>query len=166
MNRGNSCRDLALPRHVAGEESRSAGFTLIEMLVVLAILGIIGTMGVTTYIRESRVAAVRQAAIEMQSDIETLRSSTIRYNGDSKFALATGGKGYTLTIASNPAATTITRTFSNGVTATTTASDLTYKAPLSTVDAPDRSYTLSFDSISYYVKVIGVTGKAVLSATP
>lgn len=166
MNQIASPDHAVRSRYKAGAGRGVPGFTLIEMLVVLSILGIIGAVGVSSYIRESRVAAVRQAAIEMQSDLETLRSSTIRYNGDSKFVLATGGKGYTLTIASNPTARTVTRTFSNGVTAATTANNVTYKAPLSTIDAADRSYELSFDSISYYVKVIGVTGKAVLSATP
>ena len=154
------------PNQFIGGQARAA-FTLIELLVVMAIIGIIGALGVSTYIRESRVAAVRQAAIQLQADLETLRSSTIRYNSTSEIILATDGKGYNLSIATGSTPTVVTRTFENGIIATrpATASDAIYTPPLSTVGATALKYTLTLGDKSYYIKVIGVTGRAVFSAS-
>lgn len=155
----------AAPRRLTGG---SRGFTLIELLVVMAIIGIISAAGISSFIRESRVNAVKQAAIQLQTDLETLRSSTIRFNGDSSVALNTDGKGYSLSIATGGTPRTVVRTFENGVTTTRTAgTDVVYTAPLSMVGtiAP-LQYQITQGDISDYVKVIGVTGRAVFSANP
>lgn len=141
-------------------------FTLIELLVVMAIIGVISGAFINTFVQESRSAAVRQATLQLQSDLEILRSSTIRYNGNSSITLSAGGLGYVLSVATGGTPQTITRTFPSGIVAArVTGADVTYTAPLSTVTATDLEYSLTLGARSYYIKVIGVTGKAVFSAT-
>ena len=149
------------------QSGSTKAFTLIELLVVLGILGIIGALSVSSYITESRIAAVRQAAIQMQSDLEILRSSTIRYNGNSSVVLATGGTGYTLNIATGGTPRVVTRTFENRVIAARIdGSDVTYIAPLSTTNsALGLQYSFTLNGAVVYLKVIGVTGRAIFSAT-
>ena len=158
---------MNLPQCAARTSGSTKAFTLIELLVVLAILGIIGGLSVSSYITESRNAAVRQAAIQMQSDLEILRSSTIRYNGNSGIVLATGGIGYTLSIATGGAPRVVSKTFGNGVIAARIdGDDVTYIAPLSTTNNVDGlQYSFTLNGASAFLKVIGVTGRAIFSAT-
>lgn len=157
-------RQKAAPRQLTGRRTRIEAFTLIELLIVMAIIGIIGGISVSTYVRESRVSAVKQAAIQLQTDLETLRSNTIRYNGDS--SIVVNSTGYTLNIAIDGSTRTVTRTLSTGMIANrvTGTSDVTYNAPLATTDAQPLKYEVKLGDISYYIKVIGVTGRAIFSA--
>ena len=141
-------------------------FTLIELLVVMSIIGVIAGLGINTFVQESRSAAVRQAALQLQSDLEILRSSTIRYNADSSITLSAGGLGYVLSIATGGMTQTVTRVLPNGITVARVSGtvDITYNAPLSTVSVA-AVYGLTLGGRSNFVKVIGVTGKAVFSAT-
>lgn len=155
------------PLRAARKTGSTKAFTLIELLVVLGILGIIGALSVSSYITESRIAAVRQAAIQMQSDLEILRSSTIRYNGNSSVVLATNGTGYTMSVATGGTPRVVTKTFESGVIAARVAgSDVTYTAPLATTNNINGlQYSFSLNSAVVYLKVIGVTGRAIFSAT-
>ena len=56
------------------------GFTLLEMLVVLAILGIIMAVGLTTFAAQSRQAAIRSDMATLSATLEIARSSSIRFN--------------------------------------------------------------------------------------
>jgi type IV pilus assembly protein PilA len=150
------------------------GFTLIEMLIVIAVLGIILAVGLTTFARESRVSAVRQQAIELQSDLESLRSNAIRYNADATFEILST-TSYRLTLPTGDAVTPtrqVTRDWTNTGVSFTDGIDLRYVAPngeLRTLAGADLTavtpFALSLGDIDYYVKVIGVTGRAMLSAT-
>lgn len=143
-----------------------AAFTLIELLVVMAILGIITAAGVSTYARESRVTSVRQVVTQLQADLEDLRSKTIRFNSDGKFTLDSSSQ-YTLEIPTGGAAATKVRTIPANISVTVTAGtpvSFSYLAPFSQVSAVSRVYQVEFDDITSFVKVIGVTGRAVQSA--
>jgi prepilin-type N-terminal cleavage/methylation domain-containing protein len=143
------------------------GFTLIELLIVMAILGIITAAGVSTYARESRVTLVRQVATQLQADLEDLRSKTIRFSTDATFTLDSDTQ-YTLNIPTDGTVEIKIRTIPTNVSLTAvtgTPATLSYKSPLSQVSAVSRVYQVQFDDISLFVKVIGVTGRAVQSAT-
>ena len=147
--------------------THARGFTLIELLIVMAILGIITAAGVSTYARESRVSLVRQVATQLQADFEDLRSKTIRFNNDGKFTLDSDSQ-YTLDIPTDGTPTPKVRTTPTNVTitaVTATPSSFSYKSPFSQVSAVSRVYQVKFDDIELFVKVIGVTGRAVQSAT-
>lgn len=146
---------------------QTRGFTLIELLIVMAILGIITAAGVSTYSRESRVSLVRQVATQLQADFEDLRSKTIRFNNDGGFRLDSASQ-YTLSIPTGSAPATKVRTIATNVSVTAiggTTASFGYSAPFSQVSATSRVYQVQFDDVSLFVKVIGVTGRAVQSAT-
>jgi Tfp pilus assembly protein FimT len=134
---------------------------------VMAILGIITIAGISTYSRELRVTLVRQVATQLQADLEDLRSKTIRYNNDGTFTLDSDTQ-YTLSIPTDGMAQTKIRTIPTNVSLTAVAgtpATVSYKSPFSQVSAVSRVYQVQFDDISLFVKVIGVTGRAVQSAT-
>jgi prepilin-type N-terminal cleavage/methylation domain-containing protein len=152
---------------------RASGFTLVEMLLVIAVVALLSALVFTTFARESRVSAVRQQSVELQTDLESLRSASIRYNQDAIFERLSP-TSYRLTLPTgNPAAPRIiTRDWTSTGVSYSGGQDLRYRAPsaeLQTLGFVDLTsvdeFEVSLTDIVYYVKVIGVTGKAVLSAT-
>ena len=153
--------------NLSSRKPRAKGFTLIELLIVIGILGGVLGASLTIYARESRVTAVRQVATQLQADFEELRSKTIRYNDDSSFNLNSASK-YTLTIADGGTPVVKIRDLPSNITITVTSgspSSFSYRAPFSQVSAASRGYEIKLDDIILFVKVIGVTGRAVQSAT-
>jgi prepilin-type N-terminal cleavage/methylation domain-containing protein len=150
-------------------KSNLKGMTLLELLIVVAILGILGAIGFSTFAREARAAAVRQVAVQLQVDLESLRRAAIQFNGDASLTLNTTGTGYTLEFPTGEVATptrAVTQDFSvSGVTLTSSAQQVTYSAPDARLGAVSRLFRLSLHDEDFFVKLIGVTGKTVLSAT-
>jgi type IV pilus assembly protein PilA len=145
-----------------------SGFTLIEILIVIAVLGIILAIGISTYLRESRVSLVRQAAVQLQVGIENLRSRTIRFNRDATFTRISATQVQYAIPTSNTASPLTVETLQPGVTiALESGTDtFTYSAPLSTIDATPNVYRVEVNGVlPLYVKIIGVTGKVIVSAT-
>ena len=138
---------------------RTHGFTLLEMLVVLAILGIIMAVGLTTFAEQSRQAAIRSDMATLSATLEIARSSSIRYNVTQNVNFT--GKTITTTANGRPDKTVLLDTCSvqSGLP------ELRWNAPLaefSTATDPRPSgvaINLICPSETRTVKVIGVTGK-------
>jgi prepilin-type N-terminal cleavage/methylation domain-containing protein len=150
-----------------------SGFTLLEMILVIAIVALIMAIGFSTFSRESRIAIVRQQSVELQADLESLRSASIRYNRDATFERLSS-TSYRLTLPTgDPAAPrVVTRDWTSTGVSYSGGENLRYRAPNAELQsftfAPLTSvneFELSLSNIVYYVKVLGVTGKVVLSAT-
>jgi prepilin-type N-terminal cleavage/methylation domain-containing protein len=146
------------------------GFTLIEMLIVLAIIGIIGGIAVSTYIRESRVTTLRQAAIQLQSDLENARSSAIRYNQDASVQ-PISASSYSFSVPTDQISgglhvmKTVTRDLTPFGVTYTGGGPVIYYAPFAQRGANTLTpFVFSLQGLAYSVKVIGVTGRAILSA--
>ena len=81
---------------------RTAGFTLVEMMVVVFIIAILATMGFPAMNRMLSTAAVRSAAYDLFADLVYARSEAIT-RGTSVTITAPGGTnwkgGYTITEA-------------------------------------------------------------------
>jgi prepilin-type N-terminal cleavage/methylation domain-containing protein len=153
------------------------GFTLIEVLVVLALVFIIGGIGFNQWLGASKRGAVRSAAVQIAADLERVRSSARRYNRDATFTRGTNSKQYTLNINGNASNIDMPEGTETAVQAGTLAgTDLIvkYTAPNAELDPtslsnpPEIKVGLANQpSIPpIYIKVVGVTGKVVLSANP
>ena len=143
------------------------GFSLLELLLVCAIIGILGAVATKTFTDATRRARVNEASAQLAADLQRARSSAQRYNQNSSLKIeSTSATSYTLTIgAQDP----ITRTLppNTQVTVKTAPLTLTYKAPFGEMDISNPILTVRTDGAkSRDVRVLGVTGKVYLRETP
>ncbi len=77
-----ACDPHADPRREAHEERRSSGFTLIEIMAVVIIMGLLmGVVGVTVFSRvdDARVATTRMQVKQIENALEFYRMDNARY---------------------------------------------------------------------------------------
>ena len=75
---------------------RAAGFTLIELIVVLAIVGLALAVLLPELGTGSETVELRAAATEIRAILRTARSGAIADNRDRLFAIDQTGRGYQL----------------------------------------------------------------------
>ncbi len=149
------------------------GFSLLELLLVVAIIGVLGAIATPTFRRSTDAARLNEAAAQIAADLQRVRSSAQRTNQNATFALTSGSpQRYTLTISG----VSTTRTLPTNVQVATTPAPLTLTyfapfgereragtpAPTARLDLTLRNRTLP----PRYVKVVGVTGKVYVSERP
>jgi prepilin-type N-terminal cleavage/methylation domain-containing protein len=140
-----------------GEKPMKQGFSLVEIVVTLAVLGILLGIGGINWIRYQRVAAVREAAALLATDLVALRSQARRVSQDQVFSIKAGAKTYT------KGATKVT--LPNGVTVSKVVNgDIRFEAPYGTVQRSSGFTLKGFENIELQVNVIGVGGKVVVRA--
>jgi prepilin-type N-terminal cleavage/methylation domain-containing protein len=76
--------------------ARSAGFTLIELVVVLAIVGLVLVVLLPRPGAGGETVALRAAATELRAVLRAARSTAIADNRDVVLAIEPDGRGYTL----------------------------------------------------------------------
>ena len=85
---------------LARVSSRIRGFTLIEAMVVLVILGVLAAAGMPSFLAMLQNAQIRTAAENIRSGLQAARSEAIRRNALVQFTLDnptdTGGTGWTI----------------------------------------------------------------------
>lgn len=148
---------------VSSRQSQS-GFSLIEILIVITILGILMSLGVVNYIRSVRAAEVRDAAALVTSQLRQARAQAQKDSVDMKMSWNAAGQ-YGLAPASD---TATLRDLPKGVRlrckTTCEGSSVTFGAPFGEL----RSATGTVFEVvsphtgirSYEVRLVGVTGKA------
>lgn len=141
-------------------------FTLLEILVVLAIIGILAGIFGWNIIRSIRTAELREAATQVATDLRRARSQAQRGSVavQVSFPGVTAATSYTFAGQS--------RTLPNGVSiscktnCTAAALNVTYTAPYGELGATGSVYTVSspVNGITpYEIRIVGVTGKVVLT---
>lgn len=157
----------------------SSGFTLIEILIVLAILGVLMGIFGLSYLRSLRAAEVREGANQIAADLRAARASSQRQSQNASLSWADGMVALTTYSVALPSVTTPqTRTLPRGVTfrcvtgggcptALGGVRTLTYSAPYgemtTTINGTRfivESQTPNIPSIE--VRVVGVTGRIML----
>lgn len=149
-----------------GLRSRTTGFTLLETLIVLAILAVVFTMGTFLFFSLNRRTTVRQGASEIAATLSRARSEAQRYNTNVTFTLNTGN--YTLTRSGN------TRSYNFPQAVSTSAvsgspSSVTYLAPYGEVQQTGTAFRVKSStdpSVTAVVGVVGLTGKVVVYDEP
>ncbi len=142
--------------------TRTAGFTLLETLIVLAILAIVFAMGSFFFFGLNRRTAVRQGESEIAATLNRARSEAQRYNTNVTFTL--NASDYTLTRGG------VTRTYTWPTAVSTSAvsgspTAVTYLAPYGEVQQTGTAFRVrstTNSSVSGVVGVIGLTGKVVI----
>lgn len=147
--------------------TRTQGFTLLELLIVCAIIGILGAVTATTFVSATRRARVGEASAQLAADLQRARSSAQRFNQNSSLRIASASAtSYTLTIGTQ---TPVTRTLppNTRVSVKSAPLTLTYTAPFGETDISSPILTVSTEGAkSRDVRVLGVTGKVYLRETP
>ena len=139
--------------------TRTQGLTLLELLIVCAVIGILSAVGIVTFRNAIERARVNEAATQVSADLQRARSASQRFNRGSTFQVAAANdKSYTLTVNGQ----STVKTLPAGAKFTA-ANTIGYSAPFGETGA--SIITLEVSSASgtkRSVKVLGVTGKVYL----
>ncbi|GHF89465.1 pilus assembly FimT family protein [Deinococcus ficus] len=156
--------------------SATQGFTLIEMLVVIAILGILMAIGFGSYTRWRASSAVMEGAQQFARDMDRTRTNAKRDNSCWRIqpTAKTNTSSYTIQKFKGASCTVVdtppqTRTLPAGTRLTYNAvsgtGGLSFVPPYGTTDASPNTYTVAWGSdanIKRTVRVTSVLGKTVL----
>ena len=136
------------------------GFTLLELLIVCAIIAILSAVGVITFRNAIERARVNEAAVQVSADLQRARSASQRFNRSSTFQITAANlKAYKLTVNDQET----TKTLPAGAQFDA-AKTVNYSAPFGEVGGAAIT-TLKVQSASgaeRSVKILGVTGKVYL----
>lgn len=145
---------------------RESGLSIIELLLVCAIIGILGAVGAANFRNASERARVAEASAQLAADLQRARSNAQRLNQGAVLRIATTtATTYTLTLG---AQAPITRTLPTNTQVSIAAAPLviTYSAPFGEM-TPMAGAVLTARSRNSQeareIRVLGLTGKVYLS---
>lgn len=105
-----------------------AGVTLIELMIGIAILGMVLTMGLPSYARWMQSSQIRTAAESVQSGLQLARTEAVRRNAPVNFTL--NGNNWTVTANSTPVQ----------------SRNATEGSPNAVITAPSNPFTVTFNA--------------------
>lgn len=136
------------------------GFTLIEVLIVMAVLGIVLAIAGNSLLGYLQSQQMREAARQVAGDLERVRSGAMRYNRDATFEIISSTT-YKMTV--NGASQTVTLPSSTLLTSTPANAKLTYSAPYSELSSAQATIVVKRvgSTKQTTLRTVGVTGKVV-----
>jgi prepilin-type N-terminal cleavage/methylation domain-containing protein len=168
--------------------NRQPGFTLIELLIVIALMGILGAIALSTFVRDARRAQIQAVRSQLVLDLQYARSNAQRYNCNwtVTFVSATqytvigptlGGTTITCSTTTTttrdvpPSAGVQLRWKTSSSSTEPTGQQVIYRSPFGTLSPTNNSVieigfaTSNTASVTNpaYLKIIGITGKVVAS---
>jgi len=146
---------------------KRSGFTLLEILVVLAVVGVLLGLATPSYLRWRANSITNEAALQFASDIERTRTEAKRRNTRMRIELASGtaAKGYLRIDLTSGARTSISLPRGVRLERLGESMGATFFPPYGTTDAPLRSFAVRWHNdaaITRTIRVVGVTGKVIV----
>lgn len=145
------------------------GFTLLEMLVVLAILGILFAIGLPSYLGWQQSLRAREAASNIVDLISEAKITARNQKQDVTFTLDPTQRTARLTRGTTTLRTTTLganvsciQVRTSGAPSCGTGNDLIVMAPYGTLDTSPAAIQVTSGAKSVWVYIIGVTGKLVV----
>ncbi|MFN4250782.1 Tfp pilus assembly protein FimT/FimU [Deinococcus sp.] len=136
------------------------GFTLIEVLIVMAVLGIVLAIAGNSLLGYLQSQQMREAARQVAGDLERVRSGAMRYNTEATFEIISS-TSYRMKV--NGASETVTLPASTQITSTPANAKLTYSAPYSELTSAQATIVVKRTGSTKQttLRTVGVTGKVV-----
>jgi prepilin-type N-terminal cleavage/methylation domain-containing protein len=138
--------------------SRGHGMTLVELLIVLAMVGVLAALSTPLYVAWRADTQVQEAAVRFARDVDATRHLAKR-TGIARTVAATGG-ATTYTVAGRTVELGPQIAFTGTATTSTT-----FAPPYGTKETPVETYTIAhrrFAAAARTVRIVGVTGEAVI----
>ena len=101
--RRRQCRVQSSTDFADGVSSRCSGFTLVEMLIVVTIVGILASVVIPTLNSTSGAVSLEALARALAADIRLARQSAVQYNSDFVLTLNLANNSYSVAKASGGA---------------------------------------------------------------
>ncbi|ALW88272.1 GspH/FimT family pseudopilin [Deinococcus actinosclerus] len=142
---------------------RTQGFTLLELLLVIAILGVIAGVLGWSLLGSLRASQLRDAAAQLSADLRAARSTALKSGQNVTVTTTLNAGSYTV----QRGADTRTLTLPNSVQVSAqTAAAVQYRAPSGTTDGAGVIWTLRHPASGQLtqVKIVGLTGKVIVRA--
>lgn len=168
--------------HQTRSPNKHAGFTLLEMLLIIAVIGIIGVFAVRFFALEASRSQVRALQQQIAADLQDARSKAqrfstvraVRFVSATQYQVLNGATNTVLSTRNVPAGLRIlVRTSSVAAPTVPSGTDeYRYFPPFGTVagnpialEVGRATGSPTVLTNSMFIKVIGVTGKVISSAT-
>lgn len=145
------------------------GFTLLEILVVLAIIGILAGIFGWNLIRSIRSAELREATAQVATDLRRARSQAQRGSANMQVKWSQNSDGeataYSVNGSSRALPHNVRFTCSSGCSAGAGNKSFTYMAPYGEMDATGTvlKFTSPANVLPLEIRVVGVTGKVIVT---
>lgn len=146
---------------------RDQGFTLIQLLVTIGIIGILAAIFGINMLRSVRTAELREAANQVATDLRRARSQAQRGSANIEIVLpgTAGAKTYSVSGQSRGVVNNVTVLCKSNCGTGPTVT-INYQAPYGELGAMGSIFTIQSPSSnigSLEVRIVGVTGKVILT---
>ncbi len=122
--------------------AKSSGFTLVELMVTVALLGILASLGVPNFQTWIQNTKIRTAAESIQSGIQKARAEAVKRNVPVRFTLNGGNSSWTVSCVTASLCTDL----AGGIVEARPASDGS-SADIILATIPATSYSVDFNNL-------------------